>query len=94
MEGKEGYKKYQEMSEAYKDLVETITNKDLPQIKLYCKNLSKKISSKQKVYEDFTDPKAFLDHFKEAKGKVALHYACARGDVSIVSYLIEIRYNY
>ena len=30
-----------------------------------------------------------LDSLKEAKGKAAIHYACARGDVSIVSYLIE-----
>lgn len=30
-----------------------------------------------------------LDQFKEAKGKVALHFAVARGDLEIVRYMIE-----
>lgn len=30
-----------------------------------------------------------LNHTTEAKGKVALHFACARGDVEVVRYLIE-----
>ena len=70
-------------------MVDTITTKDISQIKLFCTNAAKKIKSKEKVYGDFLDLKSMLDNMKEAKGKSCLHYACARGDVSIVSYLIE-----
>ena len=30
-----------------------------------------------------------LDSFKEAKSKVALHFAVARGDLEIVKYMVE-----
>ncbi len=30
-----------------------------------------------------------LDQFKEAKGKVALHFAVARGDLDVVKHMIE-----
>jgi len=33
--------------------------------------------------------KQLFDNTKEAKGKVPLHFACAKGDLGIVQYLIE-----
>jgi hypothetical protein len=54
----------------------------LGQLKLFFVNLEKRISSKaSSVFEDFTSLLALLDNLKEAKGKVALHFAVARGDV-------------
>lgn len=42
------------------------------------------------VFEDFTSLLGLLDHLKEAKGKVALHFAVARGDVEVVRHMIEV----
>lgn len=80
---------YHKVSELYKEIVDTLTKQELGQVKLYCSNLGKKIAAKEPVYAEFRDSRNLLDALKEAKGKVALHYACARGDVSIVAYLVE-----
>jgi len=76
---------------AYKDIINAVTTFELGQLKLFFVNLEKKIATKEEgsIYSEYVTLKQMLDQFKEAKGKVALHFAVARGDVEIVKYMIE-----
>ncbi len=70
--------------------MESITTLELPQLKLYLVNLEKRINSKaEPLLAEYHNVKHLLDTTKEAKGKVPLHFACAKGDLSVVQYLIE-----
>jgi hypothetical protein len=83
-------KQYQELSKLYKEIVDSITTLELPQVKLYLVNLEKRIHEKaQPILSEYDSLKKLLDTTKEAKGKVPLHFACARGNVDIIRHLIE-----
>ena len=74
--------KYQQISKLYKEIVDTLTTQTLPQIKLYFSNLSKKITEKSdSLYADFLDVTALLNNLKQAKGKLPIHFAVAKGDL-------------
>jgi hypothetical protein len=79
--GQADFAKYQQVSQAFKDIINAITTLELGQLKLYFVGLEKKIYKKEAVYGEYTSLQNMLDSFKEAKGKVALHFAVARGDV-------------
>jgi hypothetical protein len=82
--------KYQEVSKLYKEIIDSITTLEVSQLKLYLVNLDKRIAGKDSpVLADFATLVQLLDQLKEAKGKVALHFAVARGNLDIVRHLIE-----
>ena len=67
---------------AFKEIINAVTTFEIGQLKLYFVNLDKKIINKETgIYSEYVSLKQMLDQFKEAKGKVALHFAVARGDV-------------
>lgn len=58
----QGYKK---ISDTFKELVDTLTTKELSQIKLYLTNMSQKIAAGQdKFFLEFKDLKDLLDNIK------------------------------
>lgn len=84
------FEQYQAVSKLYKEIVEAITNQETPQLKLYLVNLQKRIDAKaEPVLTDYTSVKELLDNTKEAKGKVPLHFACAKGNLDTVRHLVE-----
>jgi len=57
--------KYQEISKLYKEIVDSITTLELPQLKLYLVNLEKRISSKaEPLLSDYHSVKELLDTTK------------------------------
>lgn len=53
--------------------------------------MQKRIDSKaEPILSDYSSIKELLDSTKEAKGKVPLHFACAKGNIDIVRHLIEV----
>lgn len=84
------FQHYQAVSKLYQEIIENITNQELSQIKLYLINLDKRIAAKeQEILIEYDSAKNLLNNLKEAKGKVALHFAAAKGNVEIVRHLIE-----
>lgn len=82
--------KYQEISKLYKEIIDAITTLEAPQLKLYLVNLDKRIVNKETpILADFSTLVYLLNNLKEAKGKLPLHFAVARGNMEIVRYLIE-----
>lgn len=82
--------KYQAVSKLYKEIIDTLTTKEMGQVKLYLVNLGKRIDKKEEaILGEYSSVKDLFDNLKEAKGKVPLHFACAKGDVAIVHYLID-----
>lgn len=82
--------KYQEISKLYKEIIEAITTLEVPQLKLFLVNLDKRVLAKESaVLAEFASLPQLLNQLKEAKGKVALHFAVARGNLDIVRYLVE-----
>ncbi len=85
------FEKYQEVSKLFKEIVDSITTLEIGQLKLFFVNLEKRIATKSSpVLEDFNSLLALLNNLKEAKGKVALHFAVARGDPEVVRHMIEV----
>lgn len=83
--------KYQQVSKLYKEIIDAITTLEVPQLKLYLVNLDKRIQAKEtSVLSDFSSLLQLLNQLKEAKGKVPLHFAVARGNLDIVKHLIEV----
>jgi ankyrin repeat protein len=84
------YEQYQAISKLYKEIVDSITMLELGQVKLYFVNLQKRIEAGgEAALGEYKNVKELLDSLKEAKGKVPIHFAAARGDVEVVRYLIE-----
>lgn len=70
--------------------MDSVTTLDLGQLKLYLVNLQKRIDShNEPVLNEYKDVKELLEGIKEAKGKVPLHYASARGNTEVVRHLVE-----
>jgi ankyrin repeat protein len=82
--------KYQEISKLYKEIVDAITTLEVSQVKLFLVNLEKRMVNKESpTFQEFSSLVNLLDTLKEAKGKVPLHFAVARGNLDIIRYLIE-----
>lgn len=82
--------KYQEISKLYKEIVDSLTTLELAQVKLYLVNLEKRIQAKaEPLLAEYRSVKELFNSTKEAKGKVPLHFACAKGDLAVVQHLIE-----
>lgn len=81
---------YQAVSKLYKEIVDALTTLEYGQMKLYLSNLAKRVQQKEEaVLQEYSSVKELLNSLKEAKGKVALHFACAKGDPAVVQHLIE-----
>lgn len=82
--------KYQEISKLYKEIIDAITTLEVPQVKLFLVNLEKRITNKESpIIAEFNTLVYLLNNLKEAKGKLPLHFAVARGNLEIVRHLIE-----
>ena len=61
----EQYGQYQAISKLYKEITDTLTSKDLAQVKLYIVNLEKSIAAKNKdVLKEFESVKNVFNSLK------------------------------
>ncbi len=83
--------KFEKAKAFIQQFLSSVTDKSLPQLKLFLKNLEKDLATAAEgtLLSQYTSVTEMLNHTVEGKGKAALHFACARGDLDIVRYLVE-----
>lgn len=83
--------RFEQAKKFIQEYLSAVTDKPLPQLKLYLKSLEKQIGQADApgFLADCTSLTDLLNHTVEGKGKTALHFACARGDLEVVRLLVE-----